>query len=408
MNIRCLRCKGRGYCGRVFCPHYAKAEARFKVQDKIGKQDFFGDAPSVFVGRIGYPNINVGILTPPERKQDAWVYDAPHYWAEKDFQLPQLIDIRSSLINSRFKTQVKSKNKFLDISQEVGMASKPVEVEINLEQKPKFKLNIPADVAPTGPNAKLMKAEITSNPKIDRKVDYVVSDYDFKANNAITSLYEKGYDDNFLTRLLSIGNLGVKVQRKLVPTRWSITATDDAISKHLLKQVKDKPTANYLAYFGSYLGNYYLILMFPEVWSYELFETYAPKTSWNVTPKVQFTTDYEPYQGRKTYANNCAGGYYATRLGILEQLKQMKRQASVLALRFITGEYAVPLGVWVVREAARKAMQSKPIEFASKELMLNYARLKIKKKFNFDLDQILKESILLKEMKQQSKLSSFI
>ena len=148
--------------------------------------------------------------------------------------------------------------------------------------------------------------------------------------------------------------------------------------------------------------------MFPEVWSYELFETYAPKTSWNVTPKVQFTTDYEPYQGRKTYANNCAGGYYATRLGILEQLKQMKRQASVLALRFITGEYAVPLGVWVVREAARKAMQSKPIEFASKELMLNYARLKIKKKFNFDLDQILKESILLKEMKQQSKLSSFI
>jgi len=92
---------------------------------------------------------------------------------------------------------------------------------------------------------------------------------------------------------------------------------------------------------------------------------------------------------------------------LFERLAKMKRQASVLVLRFITDEYAVPLGVWVVREAVRKAMISKPIGFDSKELMLSYAKLKIKKDFNYDLDCLLRRSFLMKRQKQK-KLTSFL
>lgn len=46
--------------------------------------------------------------------------------------------------------------------------------------------------------------------------------------------------------------------------------------------------------------------------------------------------------------------------------------------------------------------------FLKKELMLNYARALVKKKFNFNLDKILKKSVLLKSIKQQAKLSKFI
>ncbi|MCH7783699.1 hypothetical protein IID62_11605, partial [candidate division KSB1 bacterium] len=45
-----------------------------------------------------------------------------------------------------------------------------------------------------------------------------------------------------------------------------------------------------------------------------------------------------------------------------KKLNEIKKQGSVLALRFITGDYTLPLGVWVTRESARKSMQSKPIE----------------------------------------------
>jgi hypothetical protein len=86
----------------------------------------------------------------------------------------------------------------------------------------------------------------------------------------------------------------------------------------------------------------------------------------------------------------------------------MKKQGSILALRFVTGDYTLPLGVWVTREATRKSMQSMPIEFSSKELMLEYSKKLVKKKFNFDLSNILEKSILLKKIKNQSKLIKFL
>ncbi|MFH1684683.1 MAG: hypothetical protein ABH983_00095 [Candidatus Micrarchaeota archaeon] len=132
-----------------------------------------------------------------------------------------------------------------------------------------------------------------------------------------------------------------------------------------------------------------------------------PQTSWNVSDKIDFTTDHENFNGRKDYAENCAGGYYAARLAIAEKLQKLKRQGSVLALRFITGEYAIPLGVWVVREATRAALKQKPLVFEEKRLMMDYAKKLVKKRFNYDLDNLLRESVMLKEMKNQTKLSCY-
>ena len=408
MRVPCIKCKGRdpSNCGRSFCPITAKHQALFKVKDKLTSEDFFGSSPAPFVGRFGYPYVNVGILSPPEQTQDAWLYDAPLHWAANEFNIPQIVYLRSSLINSRFKANVKQQDKMLNISQEVGMASKPVDVEINLEKKPFFRLNTDAFAAPMGPNAQLKKVEITSNPQIHTKVDKVVSDKELKANDALNYLHSHGFDENFLSKLLSVGTVGIEGNRKLVPTRWSITATDDLLCKNALKEVRQYPESDYTAFFGSYLGNYYLIMFFPDAWSYEWFETYLPKASWNITNTIQFSTDYEGFYGRSDYAENCVGGYYSVRLAIAEKLKEMKRQASVLVLRFITGEYALPLGVWVTREASRKALK-KPIKFASKELMLNYAKLLVKKKFGYDIENLTKHSIMLKEVGKQKKLMTF-
>ncbi|MBW2977949.1 hypothetical protein KY331_03830 [Candidatus Woesearchaeota archaeon] len=407
MNIQCLKCKGRGFCGREFCSILAKSEAMFKVRDDINKEEFLGSSPAPFIGHHGYPFLNVGVLSTPYIVDEVWEYDAPRYWAANNYKIPEIIDFRSNLINSRFKAHAQDRNKLLEISQEVGMASLPVDIEVKLNEKPKLRLSTDAYSAPMGPNAKLEKAYITSNPTIHTKVDKVNSDSDLKANDALIYLYQNKFDENFLMKLLSVGTIGIRRNRKLVPTRWSITATDDAIAKHLIEEVKQHSEVNYQAYFGSYLGNYYLILFFPEKWSYELFETYLPKASWNTSNNISFMTDYEGYNGRKSYAENCAGGYYAARLPILERLSALKRQGTVLTLRFITGEYAVPLGVWVVREATRKALSNKPIEFADRELMLKYAKNLIKKKFNYDLDNLLKNSVILKNLKNQMKLTRF-
>ena len=403
VSLDCLR--GRCSCKPV-CPFQLKYAMRRKA-NLSAKQDFFGEAPNIFVGKYGYPNLNVGFLN--VEKYDS--HDDPLLWAKEGYSISQIVDLRTQLINSQFKAQVtdvrKQTNRFLEMGKEIAMAEKPVDVEMHLEKKPHLSLNFGESVTPHGASVNIKKAEITSNPKIPLKAEKVVDDAGLRAADAMNSLHEKGIDEHYLTRLLSIGNLGLKAQRKIVPTRWSITAVDDSLGKQLISEIKEFPEADYLAFFGSHLGNYYLVLMFPDVWSYELFETYVGNPQSGTDKNMAPGTDYEPYAGRKEYADSTAGGYYAARLAVLEGLKSMKRQGSVLCLRFITDEYFAPLGVWVVREAARNAMKAKPLNFGSEGLMLEYARQIVQRRFGYDIGRLLGQSILLREMKKQMKLGAF-
>lgn len=388
-------------CDNFNCPFCIKSIARFKIKLQLNKKQFFGDSPAPFVGRFGYPNVNVGILNLPEIKEDAWLYDAPRFWASNQFQIPQIVEYRASLINSHSKAHVKSNEKIMEISQEVAMAAKPVELEVLLKKQPILRMSADSVSAPIGPSGEIKAAKITSNPKIPQKVEKVYSDKDLKAAEALQYLYKSGFDENFLSRILSVGVVGLKTNRKLVPTKWSITASDDILGKQLINEIKDcNQIDECQLHFGGYLGNYFAIMLFPEVWSYELFEMLAGH--------YDYTTDYESYEGRKKYVEETAGGYYAARLPILEKLKEKIRQASVLALRFITEEYSIPLGVFVVREAVRKAMAEKPVAFASKELMIDYIKNIARQKFGMNIDFVLRESKLLNNIKQQKKLGEYL
>ena len=393
MNIECVRCKGRNFCGRAVCPLISKISAQQKVNLE-SKQDYFGEAPNVFVGRYGYPDVNVGFLSTENYTEE----DAPINWTIKNYGIQKIIDLRTSLINSNFRANVKSfDDKLVSMGQEIAMASKPVDIEVNLEKKPEFSMSFNQDIMPHGPSVKLKKAGITENTNIPTKIDKITSDTDLKADKGVTKLYNKGIDEHYLTKLFSTGTLGLKNKRKMVPTRWSITAVDDTVGKEIVETIKGyNQIEDYTAYYGSYQGNHFLILLFPEVWSYELFEMHVRSP--------EYTHDVEGFNGRKSYAEETAGGYYATRLAILERLKHKKKQSFALALRFITDDYWAPLGVWVVREAVRNAMRNKPLEFESKELILKYAKNFAKKYFNYDLNKVLQNSKLLHEHKTQKRL----
>ena len=400
--LHCPYCKGLH--SSKDCPFYLKSLALTKVKITIS-ENFQSNSPAPFVGQYGYPNVRLGLLTPPERKDDAWLYDAPKFWANNSFQIPQIVDFRTNLVNSQEKTNIKQSSKIVELGQLIAMADKPVELEVALQEKPHLRMNLDQHSAPTGPNAKLKKAEITANPSIPTKVDKVFSDIDLKARDAIVYLHRHGFDENFLTRLLSVGTLGIKTNRKLVPTRWSITATDDLLGKNIIEKIKDFPVADFQSFFGSYLGNYYLFLFFPEPWSYELFE--ISLSNFQKTNELDYSTDYEFFDGRKQYAFDTTGGYYTVRLAILEKLSDIKRQAAVVAIRVITDEYTLPLGVWVTREASRKTVASKPIIFSDEKLLTQYAEIFLKKKFGLNIDRILRESKILNLIKRQKKLNTF-
>ncbi len=243
--------------------------------------------------------------------------------------------------------------------------------------------------------AGLKAAKIVSNVKVDRKLDKVIND-DIKATEAMKTLYKNNFSEYVLSKILSIGVLGLKKNRKLVPTRWSITATDDALGKQLLEKVKkNKWIENYELFYGSFLGNHYIIMLFPSSWSYELVELYLPGSSWNQSNRIRASTDFEQYSGRKEYAYATAGGYYASRLPIIEYLDKINRQAGVFVMRLETPSYWAALGVWVVRESVRKALANKKLDFRSMEEMIESSKKIGMIKFGFDNSDFLKRSRLL-------------
>jgi hypothetical protein len=389
------------------------AETKFKYRD-LGSVSNLNTTspPSVFIGsKLRYPAVNVGILSPLESDENAWVYDNAKYWANNNFSIKDVVNLRENLLNSRFKGNVndvrQEKNKFVEIAQQTALGSKPVDVEIQLKRNIGFNFRKDKIATPQGLSGELKKAKITGNVKIERKVDKVIND-DIKAVKGIEYLYKNKFSEYVLSKILSVGVLGLKKDKKLVPTRWSITATDDMIGKKLIEKIKSyKWIENYELFFGEFMGNCYLVMLLPNVWSYELFELYLPGSSWNPGNKMKASTDFESYGGRKNYASNTAGGYYASRLPILEYLEKEKKQASVLVVRLELPSYWASLGVWVVRESVRKALANKKLEFNDLKELIDSSEKIGMIKFGYDPKKILKTSKLLEQIKTQTNLGKW-
>ena len=382
---------------------------KFRLQkdfNERAKQDFHGKAPSVFVGSHGYPFVNTGFLSSEEYADN----DNPLKWSREGsskFDILKIIGLRSSLVNSRFKVSVKDAARFSDRLRDVSISAKPVDAEVSLEKKPYFNVSLDRDLLPHGPAVPLKLFRVTENPKVPRAVEKAESDHDLRAGEAVTGLFGKGIDEHYLSRVFSAGNLGLKSERKIVPTKWSITAVDDIIGKkQSLSLIRDFKEHEYACFFGGYLGNYYLAIIIPGPWSYELFETYVGAGLSN--PSIfESASDFEGVFGRKSYASNTVGGYYAARLAALEYFGRVKRRGKVLLLRFITDEYWAPLGVWVVREAARKAFSSRKVVFGSFSEIVSYARDLCLARFNLDVNVLFGRSLLLKYDWEQKTLSNY-
>ena len=372
---------------------------------KLEELDFLSNSPpSVFIGsKLKYPSVNVGILTPSQPLKQVQILNNQNEWTKLDLSIKQILSLRNQLINSRYQTQVKTTTSLTEKSQEIGMSLKPTDLELNLEKIPRYQKEMDKVTKPLALSAPLKNIRITENTKIHTKVDKVFSDTDMKAGEAINYLYNNEFDESFLQQLMSIGTLGLKKNRRLVPTRFAITGVHDIIGKELIKEVKNYQTIDdYRFFYGYYLGNHYFVLLLPNLFSYELFE-YGIRYG-QIKDEM---TDFEDYYGRKDYASNSVGGYYAVRLAVLEHLKRIKRQASIFIIRYETEEYWANLGVWICETASRKAMDNKYISFYSRENALDFMRNFIFNKMKQDVGGVFKRSKLLNFVREQKNLFEF-
>jgi hypothetical protein len=317
--------------------------------------------PDVFVGQYGYPRVGVGPLVPPRGSEETSSVLA----SVDDLVAAPIEDVvaaRSLLFHTRQSSPVRVRRtppRILDLAREVALSTRPVDTEVQLTKAPPAGLATRLDpfAAPMGPGVEAERGRVIGQPLVPRRVDALVGDTDATATTAARELYGSGVGEDHILRLFSVGLLGKGATRRLVPTRWSITAVDDILSKGLAEGVRVMQELGEPRVHSSVLkGNHFHVVLLPRRWEFEMMEAWLRGSLWAAGDMT--VVDREGHKGRSDYARNVTGAYYAARLAVLEYLNAIQRQASAVVYREVTEEYWAPLGVWVIREGVREAMRT--------------------------------------------------
>lgn len=329
--------------------------------------------PSVFVGRYGYPKVKVGPMVPPIHG-DTTILDTPEMWPGKN--IGEIVNYRIALVRGVSNIDVHNANgNYVESLQELAMTSKSVESEAIFERRPVVDIEqekyfgLDTDSAPFGPVAPLKTFKTSSSLSVDRRLEDIFYDRDLRAAEGIVNLYQRGVEVSRIGRVLSMGMLGLRKNRRLVPTRWSISATDEVISASLIKEIETFPTIDFFkVYKYSHLGNYYSLILIPDdVWSFEMQEGWFDNNG-----NLGVGIDFENANGLDHYPS-IAGAYFAARLSVAEHLFKRRQKAAALILREIRPEYVMPVGVWQVREGIRQALNGDAEQFDNFERALSFA-----------------------------------
>lgn len=390
----CSSCKAKkNLCGLGYCPIIQNVKQAVPSIRRITGVEETDTPPGIFVGSYGYPSVLAGPTA---------LYQRDLFDYSRDRRAMSMEDIISTNSNVyRTATSVNVKRPDSSISEyilESASSTKNFEIEFTANHFTARRME-DGDFfeTPVGSTAMVSGLRVTGNPKIPQIVDYLHEDPYVKASDAIMKLYTKGFKPEYLQNIVAGGIVGLKNNRKMVPTRWSITATDDMIFKQMKQEILRYDWIPEIRVFNNtFLGNHFQVILLPGPFSFEMLEQWNRGSLWG---QGSVAIDYEGTRGRTTYASAITGAYYAARLSAVQYLKTIRRQASIIVIRNIGPEYYSPLGVWVIRSGVEESF-SKPMEkFDSTQTLV--------KEKQFIIPETRTKSRILKEQTSQRRLMDF-
>jgi len=354
---------------------------------EIGEKLDGSSPPSVFIGNFGYPKVYVGPMIAPY-EGDTSVLDTPESWISGNKTQDDIIRFRLDLVRGKHQVGIKElENRLVGKLQEISLAKNSVDSEAEFKHKPRG-FTFSEDHQPFGPSAGLERFEI-GNVKWEPHLQKAYYDTDLKAADAAVDAYREGVLFSQIQKAFSTGTLGISKNRKLVPTRWSITAVDSALADSLFAEVQWFETLDsFQVYEFSSLNNYYAVILTPTPWQYEWIEAFI-----HIMGKEEMVFSDHEFLRPKSEYSAVGGCYYSCKFAVLEALKRMKKQAGAIVLREAYEGY-VPLGVFNVRENVRSALKEPHREFGSFRDSLNYVSTRLR----LPLSRFIEQGPLMREM----------
>jgi len=342
--------------------------------------------PSVFIGSWNYPDVYAGPLVTPDHGNTS-VMDTPESWIPENKTQEEILGYRLSLIRGKQRVYACELNdRFIGKLQDISLSESSVESDVVFSSTPTGS-TFSDDHIPFGPSAPLEQFEIETG-RWNRDLEKVFYDTDLKASEAVTNLHRDGLLFSSIQKAFSAGTMGAGNKRRLVPTRWSITACDTTIGNNLLSQVKKHSVIDtWRVHEFSSLHNNYAVILMPTGWQYEWSEAFLHVLN---NEELVFS-DHEGSQ-KKTEYSPLGGCYYTCKMAVLEALAREQKQAGAIILREALHGY-VPMGVFNVRENVRNAMKQPAKEFEDIRSALTH----ISQKFTLPVTRFIESGELLRD-----------
>jgi len=401
----CAKCKGyKRLCGLPYCPLLERYKWQVRGVQSIKSTEVEAPTPpSVLVGEHGYPYIRLYYTTTPGSSNPS-LHDDPQTWANKEYSLRKIIALRSQTVSGIIKVVATDPwdlyNKELSLA---AVSTKPVSSEVILEKKPKPSLIFNGTTKPIGPASPARKVIIEENPHIPKPIEKVLID-DLNSSKAVWYLYRHGVNIYNIIKAFTLGMTGNLRNRRIVPTRWGITAVDSMIANKIIHEIKSFPAINETQiYHGYYIGNSYTIVFLPGIYEVEWIEIWYPSTPWvSGYDKPAIVKVREDHRGK---FDKMDGGYLAARLSVTEKLYRLRRQATVLIIREVFPSYYAPVGNWQIRETVKRILVNPPV---NKPRTLQELIDTLNKYIKYDAKKLLKESRLIRKSYLQARLDRWL
>ncbi|MCL4344070.1 MAG: hypothetical protein JRN26_05065 [Nitrososphaerota archaeon] len=291
----------------------------------------------------------------PSITSDPGLFGDPNKWL--NISASDLLRLRLSSVTSL--KPVNPERSILDSDvrklREVALSQKYVDIEVNMtkSQRKIFRDQFSGTISVKG---RLERVLNYSGTEFSRPIEKVFSDGSLRAADAVKYLFESDVNVYKIQQLLSVGSLGIN--RKLVATRWSITAVDSMLSSSMLREITQYGIiSSYMVGKSYIMGNRFAVVVEPECYSFEMLESWAPYNGSENLIQV-LARDNEGYFGRKDYADEVEGAYYAARFSAVKFLENIRKQASIIVLMEVDRNWIPSLGVWRVREGVKAAFEN--------------------------------------------------
>jgi hypothetical protein len=354
------------------------------------KKELEGYPASSIVGEKNYPNIRVHSISNGDKNS---TYKKTSLIVKNTYD--EIVKLKAkNILGSTSNLNIKNKKeKIKEEISDIYKAKNDVNFASHFEKELNFDRVLTSKITGImGSKNELISLHATENISIKKRIDKYTNE-DIKSKEIIIDLYKRGYNEHQIINLLSLGEFGYEFRKKLVPTRWAISAYDKSIESYLHKKILDyKLINNYELYTYKDKGNFFLIILFPEYFCSEIIETF----------NNNIEKDFVQFDNKLRYKDpQTAGGFYATKLGIFENLNHRKKQSAFISIRIIDG-YDIPLGVVFVRESVREAMKKKIFETSKLDILDKYIMDNFLEHYNH-----FKNSKVLVEINRQKRLDKW-